>query len=143
MSAAQCAGTMPGEDIATGVACGSTNSLRGGAVERSGKGWWLHVLNPELLNLLRMYSFKMGRFSSVGGHGSMGVSVGGGDLGGHLQGKSLGPTSPVFVHCFMACVGDSVRTLLHCPTCGKLEGTQPRDMQASSERYIPGTDFYT
>ena len=92
------------------------------------------MLNPELLNLLRMYSFMIGRFASVGGHGSTGLSVGGGDLRGHLHDRSLGPTTPVFMHSVVACMVDSVIMLLHCPTWGKLEGTHPKAIHASSER---------
>ena len=73
------------------------------------------------------------------------MSVGGCDLLGHWQGMSLGPTIPVFVHLVRPGKPEMEAELsvLHCPIVGKFLGRQPRVLQASSDKNIPGTDFDT
>ena len=135
-SAAQWCGTGVGEVTATGVACGSTNNLRGGASVISGRGCCSQQLKAELLYLSSMYFFSIGRFSSVGSHGRTGSSVGGRDRFGHWQGLSLGPTTPELVHFgrlerldTFACV-----LLLNCPILGNSSEISPNARQASSDK---------
>ena len=64
----------------------------------SGSGCFWQMLKAEELNLLKIYSFRMGRFSIVGGQGRIGVSVGGRLRLGHLHSSVPGRMTPVLVH---------------------------------------------
>ena len=57
-----------------------------------------HVLKADEANRLRMYSFKMGKFSAVGAQGRAGSSVGGKLRVGHEHGGVPSFIMPVFVH---------------------------------------------
>ena len=122
--------------MATGVACGSTNSLSGGASVMSGRGWCSQQLKAELLNLSSIYCFRIGRFSSVGSQGSMGLSDGGRDRLGHEQGISFGPTTPEFVHFERLETLDTVcgPFWVNWPTFGKFSGVIANARQASSDK---------
>ena len=82
----QARGTCAGALIAVGLAAGSTYSRRGSLPLMRGRLCLSQTLNAEDENLSRMNCFKVGRFSSVGLQGMVGLSVGGNVLLGHLQG---------------------------------------------------------
>ena len=63
-----------------------------------GRGCLWQVLKAEEANLLKMYSFMMGKFSAVGEQGRVGTSVGGKLRVGQEQGGVPSFTMPVFVH---------------------------------------------
>ena len=77
-----------------------------------------------------MNSFRIGKLSTVGGHGKVGVSIGGKLRSGHLHSSVPGIMTPVLVHLvggeFTAdslgsCVGGVSGG--HDPTCGNSLGT--------------------
>ena len=156
-SAIQWEGTTLGEVIAVGVACSSTKRRNGGASDMVGRICCSQQLKAELLNLSRMY------YSTVGSQGMTGGSDGGGPRLGHLHGRWCGPRTPVFLHLGRPGAGElalapetdagvsvvtaaapgAVGLVSHPPTEGKLLGMQPRALQASSDRYIPGTVLET
>ena len=94
----------------------------------------------------RMYCFRWGRFSTVGLHGSTGVSVGGRARAGHWQGEPPGLTTPEFEHlgrpnvAQCAAVTQSGTSTAEAaavvgvcsPIWGKLAGMVPRSMQVDS-----------
>ena len=125
---------------ATGTASSLIKIRSGGDCSIKGSGCCSQRLNAELENLSRMYCFKIGRFSSVGGHGKAIGVVGGIVRLGHRHGESFGPGTPVFEQGFdldsptehkPAVVGAAS----HDATVGKLAGTSPRSMHALNERY--------
>ena len=63
-----------------------------------GRGCLWQVLKAEEANLLKMYSFMMGKFSVVGEQGRVGTSVGGKLRVGQEHGGVPSLTMPVFVH---------------------------------------------
>ena len=95
------------------------------------------MLKAEELNLLRMYSLRMGRLLTVGGQGRLGFSVGGRLRTGHLHSSVPGMITPVLVHL----VGEDGAPTAHTdedvdiggqdPTRGKLCGTTCNLMQTS------------
>ena len=108
------------------------------------------VLKAEEANLLRMYSFKMGKFSAVGAQGRAGSSVGGKLRVGHEQGGVPSLIMPVFVHlgkdgltgaCWLEEIaaessgGGSSRLGEQDPTRGNCAGTTWSAIQASRLMY--------
>ena len=93
----QCRGTIGGLWAATGAALGSTKSLSGGLPFIKGRGLLSQVLKADDAYRSKMYFLRMWRLSSVGGHGRVGLSVGGGVRSGHEHGLSPGSTTPVLV----------------------------------------------
>ena len=81
---------------ATGTASSLRNRRSGGDLSIKGNGCFSQQLNAELENLSRMYFFKTGKFSSVGGQGKITGVVGGSVRLGHVHGGSSGPGTPVF-----------------------------------------------
>ena len=94
----QCRGTTAGDFIATGVASGFTKSLSGGLFSINGKGCLSQTLKAEAAYRLMIYCLRMGRLSTVGLQGSVGMSDGGSVRGGHEQTLSPGMMMPVLVH---------------------------------------------
>ena len=80
---------------ATGTASSLRNSRSGGDLSIRGNGCCSQQLKAELENLSRMYFFKIGKFSSVGGQGKTTGDVGGSVRLGHVHGGSSGPGTPV------------------------------------------------
>ena len=103
-----------------------------------GKGCFSQQLNAELLYLSRMYCFNTGRFSSVGAHGKCGWVVGGSVRFGHLHGASLMLGTPVLEQASGMGLVTGHRWAKsggsQDPTAGKLAGTNPKSMQAVSDR---------
>ena len=134
----QCSGTWAGVCTATGVASVSTKIRNGGHLSIRGSGCVSQQLKDELRYLSRMYFFRMGRFSSVGGQGKCAGVAGGSVLRGHLQGLSSGPAMPVLIQgSGMGLVTEdklAVLVLSQDPTAGKLAGTSPRSTQADNDR---------
>ena len=110
-----------------------------------GSGCVSQQLKDELLYLSRMYFFRMGRFSSVGGHGKCAGVVGGNVRRGHWHSVSSGPAMPVLMQgSGMGLVTEdklAVLVLSQDPTVGKLTGTSPRSTQADNDRYAVRTCF--
>ena len=113
---------------ATGVASVSTKIRNGGHLSIKGRGCVSQQLKAELPYLSRMYFFKIGRFSSVGGHGKCAGVVGGNVLRGHLHGASSSAAMPVLIQgSGMGLVTEdklAVLVLSQDPTVGKLAGSR-------------------
>lgn len=117
----QCRGTWAGVWTATGLAEGSTCSRSGGLPVIKGKGCFWQMLKAEELNLLRMYSLRIGRLLTVAGQGSVGFSVGGRLRTGHLHSSVPGMITPVLVHL----VGEDDVPTAHTEEDGDLGGQDP------------------
>ena len=79
----QASGTWEGVLIAVGFAAGFTNKRSGSLSDMSGKLWCSQTLNAEEENQSRINCLMIGKFSSVGSQGRVGVAVGGNVLLGH------------------------------------------------------------
>ena len=82
-----------------------------------------------------MNCFRRGKFSIVGGQGSVGGGGGGSSLLGHEHWPSPRVGTPELEHC----VGLMVLTmagvvLSHNPTCGKFGDTRPRSIHVLRDR---------
>ena len=86
-----------------------------------GKGCFWQMLNAEELNLLRMYSLRMGRLLAMGGQGRVGLSVGGRLRTGHLHSSVPGKMTPVLVHL----VGDDGVATAHTEEDVDMVGQDP------------------
>ena len=136
-SETQCLGMEAGACTATGLASGSTNRRSGGLSFINGNGWCSQILKAEGANLSRMNFFSFGRFSLVGGHESVGGSVGGNILVGQEHGKLSESGIPVLTQ-VLAMTGDS-----ESATVGYVAEINPSCMQASLLMNGYGMDLLT
>ena len=94
-------------------------------------------MNADGANLSRMYFFNSGRFSLVGGQGSVGGSDGGNILVGQEHGELSGSGIPVFTQ-VLAMTGAS-----ESATVGNVAEINPSCMQASLLMNGYGMDLLT
>ena len=98
------------------------------------------MLNEEEVYLSSKYCFRIGRFSSIGLHGSLGGSVGGRVLLGQEHGFSPGVTTPEFVQVGMVDLEVLLAATSHMAGMrGKLSATTPNAFSVPRERYVLAT----
>ena len=97
------------------------------------------MLKADAENLFTIYSLSLGRFSSVGSHGSEGTSSGGRERLGQLHVSSPGEETPLFEQGGGGSDGDMVAARSgggQLPIVGKLGGNVCSCSQQSLERYV-------